>query len=149
MEPTVAAAPEPVPTMTNKEKNAARLAALKAKNEAKKVAGGADVGAVSDTPGTKAPSTKVRAAKAPAEPKPCKCGCGGRTKSFFIPGHDARFKGWLLKIERGEKQPGDFAGGFLVKSYEWKKRGKGQIPTTNYKGEPHAGYLKDDEVLPE
>lgn len=32
----------------------------------------------------------------------CQCGCGGTTGRYFVPGHDARFKGWLKRIARGE-----------------------------------------------
>lgn len=31
----------------------------------------------------------------------CICGCGGETTSKFIPGHDAKLKSLLIKIERG------------------------------------------------
>jgi len=37
------------------------------------------------------------------KPKPtvaCECGCGGQTKSRFVPGHDARLHGWALRVER-------------------------------------------------
>lgn len=33
--------------------------------------------------------------------KACACGCGTMTKSEWAPGHDARAKGWALRIERG------------------------------------------------
>lgn len=33
----------------------------------------------------------------------CLCGCGRETGGLFAPGHDARVKGLLLKIERGEE----------------------------------------------
>jgi hypothetical protein len=51
---------------------------------------------------------KDKAAGKKAEPKPlkrthdCLCGCGQETLSLFAPGHDARVKGILLKVERGE-----------------------------------------------
>lgn len=31
----------------------------------------------------------------------CACGCGTKTKSEWAPGHDARAKGWALRIQRG------------------------------------------------
>lgn len=37
----------------------------------------------------------------------CLCGCGLETASLFRPGHDARVKGILLKVERGELQADD------------------------------------------
>lgn len=91
-------------------------------------------------------------AKATTTVKKCACGCGDETTGFFVPGHDARFKGWLLKIERGQAQPTDLMPKKVADAYEWKKVNRkvgdetvtGLIPTTNYKGEPHEGYLKAD-----
>ena len=34
---------------------------------------------------------------------PCFCGCGGLTKSRFVPGHDARFHSWAKAVARGER----------------------------------------------
>lgn len=31
----------------------------------------------------------------------CACGCGGGTQSTFVPGHDARQKGIILRVVRG------------------------------------------------
>lgn len=31
----------------------------------------------------------------------CACGCGGGTQSTFVPGHDARQKGLILRLVRG------------------------------------------------
>jgi len=33
--------------------------------------------------------------------KPCWCGCGGTTKSRFVPGHDSRFHSTAKKVARG------------------------------------------------
>jgi len=33
--------------------------------------------------------------------KPCWCGCGGTTKSRFVPGHDSRFHSMAKKVARG------------------------------------------------
>ena len=129
----------PIAPQTNKEKNAVRLQALKdAKERAKKA---------------KAEGAEGKPAKVPREKKekvvkPCRCGCGGQTTAFFVPGHDARFKGWLLKVEKGEKKVAELPEA-VQKGYKWVKRGKGAIPTTNYRGEPHSGYLKEDEIVPE
>ncbi len=100
------------------------------------------------------------AAKAKREPKPkvaremkpCACGCGEMTGGYFIPGHDARFKGWLLALERGKTQlhGQDLKEGQertplprkVQEQYKWVRRDGGWIPTTNYKGEPHKGYAK-------
>lgn len=38
------------------------------------------------------------------KPKPvqdCTCGCGGKTTGAWVPGHDARARGWAIRIERG------------------------------------------------
>lgn len=31
----------------------------------------------------------------------CSCGCGGTTQRAFVPGHDARLKGIIIRIVRG------------------------------------------------
>lgn len=65
-----------------------------------------------------ADAAAVKALKAKAEPKApkekklpttqdCLCGCGLETGGKFRPGHDARVKGWLGKVEQGK-----FEGGF-------------------------------------
>lgn len=33
--------------------------------------------------------------------QPCACGCGTDTSKTWAPGHDARAKGWALRIDRG------------------------------------------------
>lgn len=33
----------------------------------------------------------------------CWCGCGGETKSRFVPGHDSRFHGLAKRVARGEE----------------------------------------------
>ena len=109
---------------TLKEKNAERIAKLKAAKEAKAAEKAAE-------------PKKEKVAKTPNK---CKCGCGGDTGGFFIPGHDARFKSWLLKIERGQAKPEELLTPEVRASYTWKKSGKGLIPTKTYKGEPHSGY---------
>ena len=35
-------------------------------------------------------------------PVACWCGCGGTTKSRFVPGHDSRFHGLAKRVARGE-----------------------------------------------
>lgn len=30
----------------------------------------------------------------------CTCGCGGKTTGAWVPGHDARARGWAIRIER-------------------------------------------------
>lgn len=46
---------------------------------------------------------KLPSASKARKPKPmhdCACGCGTQTRSQWAPGHDARAKGWALRIER-------------------------------------------------
>lgn len=31
----------------------------------------------------------------------CRCGCGGNTQATFVPGHDARLKGLVIRVTRG------------------------------------------------
>lgn len=31
----------------------------------------------------------------------CACGCGGQTKSTWVPGHDGRATGWAIRVEKG------------------------------------------------
>jgi len=101
--------------------------------------------------GTKKVKTAKKSA-APAELKPCACGCGGKTAGYFIPGHDSKFKSWLLKLEKGltalhgaemaEGQERTALPKKVQEQYKWVKRGDGVLPTTNYKGEKHSGYAK-------
>lgn len=42
-----------------------------------------------------------RAKAKPKTLKPCECGCGGQTTKRFVPGHDSRQRGWVLRVERG------------------------------------------------
>lgn len=51
---------------------------------------------------TKNTVTEPRTKKAPKEPTGCWCGCGGLTKSRFVPGHDAKFHSRAKKVARGE-----------------------------------------------
>ena len=41
-------------------------------------------------------------AEAAPESHACACGCGDTTKSTWAPGHDARLKGALSRLEKGE-----------------------------------------------
>jgi hypothetical protein len=81
----------------------------------------------------KAKTAKKTAAKKAKGTFKCICGCGGTTGGYFQMGHDARFKGWLLKIRRGEGEPKDFMKPTLVKALgPWKKKGAGKIPSKQY-----------------
>ena len=46
---------------------------------------------------------KATAKAAKTGTNPCFCGCGGVTKSRFVPGHDARFHSWAKAAARGER----------------------------------------------
>lgn len=118
------AAPVTTTVSANKKANADRLAKLKAK---------------SATGEKKSPVAKKEKAL-----NQCKCGCDAMVAGNFAQGHDARFKGWLLKIERGQMQVKELPAR-VQKAYEWKKKGEGMIPTLNYKGEKHTGYAPKDE----
>ncbi len=76
--------------------------------------------------------------------QPCSCGCGQTTGGgYFMPGHDSKFKGALLKVEKGEVELEKSGIPKKIRDqYKWIKKGDGLIPTTNYKGEPHKGYFK-------
>jgi hypothetical protein len=53
----------------------------------------------------KARARAMRPTKTKAEPKECGCGCGELTRGGdFLPGHDARFRGQMLKaIDAGDE----------------------------------------------
>lgn len=53
---------------------------------------------------------KLPSASRARKPKPlvaCTCGCNGMTKGLWVPGHDARARGWAIRIERGICKMGD------------------------------------------
>lgn len=126
VKPAAAAQPVAATVSDNKTKNAERIAALKAKK-------------VAAAPEKKSPVEKKEKVK-----RQCSCGCDAMVTGYFAQGHDARFKGWLLKIERGTMAVKDLPTR-IQKAYEWKKVGDGMMPTKNYKGEPHSGYAKDTD----
>lgn len=132
-----------------KEKAAAKKAAdqakaaeRKAKEQARKEAQAAKKAAKkAENDAAKAARKEARAAIAASKKqvKPCKCGCGEETTAHFVMGHDARFKGQLLRVERGQLKVSELPKAVQT-AYKWVKKGDGFIPTTNYKGEPHKGY---------
>ncbi len=85
-----------------------------------------------------AKSTKRRTSAKLDVPRPpngkCRCGCGEKTGAFFRPGHDARFKGWLIKIANGDGTPQKIMGAKVANKYTWKKKGKGMVPDVDYAG---------------
>lgn len=46
-------------------------------------------------------AAKVARVKAEKTVRPCVCGCGTETTSYFAPGHDARYHGYLKKLADG------------------------------------------------
>lgn len=65
---------------------------------------------VAQTPGNEAPE-QVAPPELPALPRmkrapkakthECACGCGGHTANRFLPGHDSKLRGWVLRVQRG------------------------------------------------
>lgn len=41
----------------------------------------------------------------------CACGCGQMTAATFVPGHDSRLRGWMLRLERGIVKAADIPDG--------------------------------------
>lgn len=80
-------------------------------------------------------------AKANARPKaqksvrPCGCGCGEETMSYFIPGHDARYKGWMKKVGDGRLSLDELKklmGAKTFGKYTFKKSGAGFVAKESY-----------------
>ncbi len=64
----------------------------------------------------------------------CGCGCGGETMAHFVPGHDARYKGWMKKLATGELTQPELKK-FMGKQfdrYTFKKSGAGFVPKETY-----------------
>ena len=140
---------------SKKQINAERLQALK-DAKAKKAAQPAATGATATAAGGPAAipgvegATNGKPAKAPREPKTktvraCRCGCGGQTTAYFVPGHDARFKGWLKKIEMGKKEISELPPA-VQKEYTWTERGIGFVPDKDYKGDPYIPQCALEDV---
>lgn len=81
------------------------------------------------------PGAKPRAQAQPAE---CKCGCGafaaGKAR-HFLPGHDARFHGWMRRMAQGLLEPSEIPASaralMSIKSIDGIP-----TPTTDYDGSP-------------
>lgn len=123
--PKTGPVPVEAPVSDVKKANKERLERLKAGKAAKPPVAGA--------------VAKVAKPKKEKSRQPCKCGCGEEVTGSFAQGHDARFKSWLLKVERGQMAVKELPKSVQA-GYEWKKKGDGYIPTKNYKGEAHKGY---------
>lgn len=46
-----------------------------------------------------------KAARKAAEKHPCACGCGFQTSAQFVPGHDSRLRGWVIRLARKAIEP--------------------------------------------
>lgn len=119
----------PVPAKTAKRKVAKPVKANGAAGKAR----------VAKPPVAKSAKSAKTAKPAREKTNACKCGCGDKTGGHFVPGHDARFKGWMIKIERGLMSPDELKKS-VREAYRWVKRGDGYMATTTYKGEPNKGY---------
>lgn len=130
-ETAMATAEIPVASKSNREKEKERKERLSSRKSASpaKLVGAA----------AKSAARAKRVTKPTQTVRNCACGCGEETSSYFIPGHDARFKSFMVKVERGTMQVSELPKA-VQKAYEFKKRGAGFVSTTNYKGEPHKGY---------
>lgn len=80
-------------------------------------------------------------AKANAKPKvtktvrECGCGCKDETMSYFVPGHDARYKGWMKKLADGRLSQDELKklmGPKTFGKYTFKKSGAGFVPKETY-----------------
>lgn len=67
---------------------------------------------------------------------PCPCGCGNIPEGFgiFMPGHDGRVCGWIVRVERGKAKLQDLSLEVQRIYKEWVKQGK--------PGEPHHPKIK-------
>lgn len=88
-----------------------------------------------------AKSKTAKAAKAatPKPTRPCLCGCGGKTASNFVPGHDARMHGVWLRVQRGEQAKGERVTpeqAAYAKSHGWRVTPKQRPPVVKAKTAP-------------
>jgi len=68
----------------------------------------------------------------------CACGCGEETMSYFAPGHDGRWHGWMKKIAGGADPAEVIPSKKVRDSYTFKSNGKGgKVPTLDYRGDPY------------
>jgi hypothetical protein len=69
---------------------------------------------------------KEKAPKKLRKTHDCLCGCGTETLSLYAPGHDARVKGIILKVERGDLEKSaipETVAPFVKFSGKWKTEG--------------------------
>ena len=101
-----------------------RMAARKRNNKAAGIPGSGSKGV-----------SRLAKSKAPKTVRKCGCGCGEETMSYFAPGHDARYHGWVKKLAAGTLEPSDLTAAQRKALGDLKKTGKGFQPVLDYKGE--------------
>ena len=97
-------------------------------------------------------------------PKPkmtgeCWCGCGGETKSKFVPGHDSKFHGLAKKVARGEAEmpesfihddaEADFMKWYDAEVANPKAKPAKAAKTTKAEYKPTPPPVRQARVLPE
>lgn len=125
----------PVGSKSNRQINKEQRSKVEARKRADREAG------VGQRKGTgNLARAKAATAKVPKTVRKCYCGCGEETTSFFAPGHDARWHGWVKKLASGVLKPEDLTGQQKKSLGELKKAGKGYAPVLNYNGEKYVGH---------
>lgn len=89
--------------------------------------------------------------RAPKPMQPCKCGCGTQTTGTWAPGHDARAKGWALRIERGICKISDVpeneqAGAKFMLKVRKDMQASGNMPESKIKLAPKPVAKAEAEV---
>ena len=126
--PTVAPGSPAARALARKRTQAATPEAL-----GKQLAAGRAAG--TDALAEPAPKSRKARAKVASKPgQPCLCACGQDAKSgrSFLPGHDARFHGWMKRLADQRLKPSEVPAAAL-KLMNLDKDG---VPTTDYDGSP-------------
>lgn len=129
--PSVAAIP--AAGKSNRQINKDNKAKIAARKNADRAAG---IGVKGGT--GRMAAAKAKSAKPPRTVRKCACGCGEETMSYFAPGHDGRWHGWVAKLADGRLTPEDLSAQQRRSLGELKKAGKGWAPVLNYKGEKYV-----------
>ena len=61
----------------------------------------------------------------------CVCGCGQPTGNRFVPGHDSRLRGWVLRLERGLVKPEEIPAGEREAAMRELKQGRQALMAVN------------------
>lgn len=132
-ESTMAVAAMPVGEKSNRQANKEAKSRMEARKRADRDSG------IGQRKGT-GNLAKAKAAKAPKTVRKCYCGCGEETTSYFAPGHDARWHGWVKKLASGVLKPADLTSQQKKSLGDLKKAGQGYVPVLNYNGEKYVGH---------